>query len=128
MVFSSTVFLFLFLPVVLIVYYNPIFKGRGFRNVFLLFSSLGFYAWGEPVCVFLMMVSIVITWFFGLKISAASEAKAKKRRLTIGIVYQLSMLFLFKYLTFIAQQLGLLLNQDFSVILGMSGSIYLLYQ
>jgi D-alanyl-lipoteichoic acid acyltransferase DltB (MBOAT superfamily) len=68
MVFSSTVFLFVFLPVVLVVYYNPIFKGRTFRNIFLLIASLAFYAWGEPVFVFLMLLSIIITWFLGIKI------------------------------------------------------------
>jgi hypothetical protein len=70
MVFSSTIFLFVFLPVVLVIYYNPIFKGRTFRNIFLLIASLAFYAWGEPVFVFLMLLSIVITWFLGLKIAA----------------------------------------------------------
>lgn len=58
MVFSSTVFLFLFLPLTLCIYYNPLFTGRRFRNVFLLLASLLFYAWGEPVFVFLMLLSI----------------------------------------------------------------------
>jgi hypothetical protein len=70
MVFSSTIFLFVFLPVVLVIYYNPIFKGRTFRNIFLLIASLAFYAWGEPVFVFLMLLSIIITWLLGLKIAA----------------------------------------------------------
>lgn len=68
MVFSSTVFLFLFLPAVLLIYYNPIVKTRTFRNVFLLLASLAFYAWGEPIFVFLMILSIFITWYIGLKI------------------------------------------------------------
>ena len=62
MVFSSTVFLFLFLPVVIAVYYNPIVKNRGFRNIVLLLSSLFFYGWGEPVFVFLMILSIIVNW------------------------------------------------------------------
>lgn len=66
MVFSSAVFLFLFLPAVLLVYYNPWVKTRAFRNIFLLLASLGFYAWGEPVFVFLMMISIAVTWLLGL--------------------------------------------------------------
>lgn len=68
MVFSSTVFLFLFLPLVLIGYYNPVFRGRKFRNVFLLLASLAFYAWGEPVFVFLMIFSIFVTWYIGLRL------------------------------------------------------------
>lgn len=112
MVFSSTIFLFLFLPIVLAIYYNPFLKGRIFRNNFLLLASLGFYAWGEPVFVFLMIVSIIITWFFGLKLSG----RHSKAILTIGIIYHIVILFVFKYLTFVAEQLGLLLNEDFSEI------------
>ena len=48
MLFSSSVFLFLFLPVVLLVYYLPLRRWRQGQNVFLLLASLGFYAWGEP--------------------------------------------------------------------------------
>jgi D-alanyl-lipoteichoic acid acyltransferase DltB (MBOAT superfamily) len=114
MVFSSTVFLFVFLPVVLVVYYNPIFKGRTFRNIFLLIASLAFYAWGEPVFVFLMLLSIIITWFLGIKIEDGGVNS--KRILTLGIVYHVLILFVFKYLTFVANQVGLLLNKDFSSI------------
>lgn len=53
MVFSSTTFLFLFLPAVLILYYNPIFRSLGFRNAILIISSIFFYAWGEPFFVLL---------------------------------------------------------------------------
>ncbi|MDR1379323.1 MAG: hypothetical protein LBJ36_09785, partial [Synergistaceae bacterium] len=73
MVFSSTVFLFLFLPGLLFLYYNPFFlffnsphKGRTFRNTVLLLTSLFFYAWGEPLFVFVMMLSILVNWAFGL--------------------------------------------------------------
>ena len=96
MVFSSTIFLFLFLPVVLLIYYNPVFTGRSFRNVFLLLASLLFYAWGEPVFVFLMIFSIGITWFLGLRI-IPGESKAV---LALGTVYHVAVLFVFKYFTF----------------------------
>lgn len=112
MVFSSTTFLFLFLPVVLLVYYNPIIKSRGFRNGFLLLSSLLFYGWGEPVFVFLMIFSIFVTWLCGLYIGHGTGKKV----LVIGTIYHIIVLFIFKYLTFCASQLGLLLNQDFSLI------------
>jgi D-alanyl-lipoteichoic acid acyltransferase DltB (MBOAT superfamily) len=110
MVFSSAVFLFLFLPIVLVVYYNPFFKGRKFRNVFLLFASLAFYAWGEPIFVFLMILSIIITWFLGLKLGERNSRTV----LIIGTAYHVVILFVFKYLTFTAGQLGLLLNCDLS--------------
>ena len=66
MLFSSSVFLFLFLPIVLILYFNPIVKNRIYRNIILLVASLFFYAWGEPVFVLLMVASIVVNWLIGL--------------------------------------------------------------
>ena len=114
MVFSSTMFLFLFLPITLIIYYNPWIHGRKFRNYFLLLASLFFYAWGEPIFVFLMILSVWIGWYLGLKIEKQRNPFLKKRILICGIVFHLSLLFIFKYLTFSMEQLGLLLNVDFS--------------
>ena len=112
MVFSSTVFLFLFLPLVIMIYYNPFVKGRKFKNLFLLLASLFFYAWGEPVYVFLMLISISVTWILAFFL----RGRYKKVVLTVGIVYHVGVLFIFKYLTFLTSQLGLILNQDFSYI------------
>lgn len=112
MVFSSTVFLFLFLPFVLIVYYNPFVRGRAFRNAILLLSSLGFYAWGEPVFVFLMIFSILITWLFGLGLQKWNS----RALLIVGIIYHIVVLFAFKYLTFTVKEVGLMLHRDFSFI------------
>lgn len=116
MLFSSSVFLLLFLPIVLIIYYNPFIKTRKFRNIFLLLASLFFYAWGEPVFVFLMMFSIVISWFVGMKISDCTSPKVRKRFIVAGSAYHIVILFVFKYLTFLCEQLGILLNKDLSAI------------
>lgn len=62
MLFSSSVFLFLFLPVVLLVYYLPLRRWRQGQNVFLLLASLGFYAWGEPWFVLVMLGSILANY------------------------------------------------------------------
>ena len=104
MVFSSTIFLFLFLPALLLIYYNPIFKGRVFRNVVLLLSSLFFYAWGEPLFVYVMILSVAITWAIGLMISR--EGDKRKTWLIVGIIFHVLLLFIFKYLSFIADQAG----------------------
>ena len=69
MVFSSVVFLFLFLPLVLVLYFNPLWKGRTYRNSLLLIASLGFYAWGEPVFVFVMLASVLVNYLCGLGIA-----------------------------------------------------------
>lgn len=114
MVFSSTVFLFLFLPLTILVYYNPVCRGRRFRNYFLLLASLLFYAYGEPFFVFLMLLAIGAGWFIGLKIGQAEEKVQQKRWLILGCTGLVSMLFVFKYLTFCCQQIGLLLHRDMS--------------
>jgi len=69
MVFSSSVFLFAFLPAFLALYF--VFPWRAWRNVWLLISSLFFYAWGEPAYVLLMVASILANWGFGLAIGKA---------------------------------------------------------
>lgn len=66
MLFPSEVFLFVFLPVVLVVYYALLRKTKIVKNIFLLAASLFFYAWGEPVYVFLMIGSILFNWLFGI--------------------------------------------------------------
>ena len=68
MVFSSTIFLFAFLPAFLLVYF--LLPRRGAKNVWLLAASLLFYAWGEPVYVLLMMASIIVNWLFGLAVGS----------------------------------------------------------
>lgn len=113
MVFSSTIFLFGFWPIVFVIYYNPIFKNWKFRNAFLVFASLAFYAWGEPFFVLLMMLAIVLGWYLGL---AMERAKRRRAILTVGLSCFVLLLFVFKYLTFFAGQMGLLLHKDFSVI------------
>lgn len=67
MVFSSSVFLFAFLPLFLAVYL--VVPTRSAKNVILLLFSLFFYAWGEPIYVFLMIGSIIVNWFFGMWMS-----------------------------------------------------------
>lgn len=108
MVFSSAVFLFLFLPLVLITYYNPVIKSRKFKNVFLLLASLIFYWWGEPVFVFLMIFSILITWYLGIKL----QQTRSKKILIIGISYHITILFIFKYLAFTVRELSVLMHLD----------------
>lgn len=101
MVFSSLLFMFRFLPAVLILYY--ILPGR-FRNIILFLFSLFFYAWGEPKYVFLMMFSITVDYLVGLKISKWKERGNDRRAkgwLLLSIIYNLSVLGFFKYADFL---------------------------
>ena len=67
MIFSSIFFIFVFLPIVLVIYYVTPFAGK---NLVLLTSSLIFYAWGEPVYVILMLLSIGINFVSGLELES----------------------------------------------------------
>jgi len=102
MLFSSTVFIYLFLPIVLFFNFVVFKKSRLLQNAFLLIASLFFYAWGEPKFVLIMMASIIINWFFGLIISKKRDSKAISR-LIIGldVAINLGLLFVFKYLMFV---------------------------
>ena len=112
MVFSSTTFLFLFLPVVLIAYYNPFFKSVSVKNAILLLSSIFFYAWGEPVYVLLMLGSVLINWILGLVIDRNRENKKSKLALVTAVAVNLGILFVFKYLTFALENINALFHTD----------------
>ena len=104
MLFSSIVFLFTFLPVVLILYYLlPV----RFRNVILLLASLVFYAWGEPVYLFLMLLSILFNYFSGLDIARnLPDKRAAKWSLVFNLIINLAVLGFFKYEGFVLDTLN----------------------
>ena len=107
MVFSSPVFLFLFFPAVLILYYSPIFPSRKWKNYFLFAASIVFYAWGEPVYVLLMIVSIFVNWGFGLAIQAGRSVRII---LGLAVAFNLLFLFFFKYYDFAVDTVDNFLN------------------
>lgn len=97
MVFSSLVFLYLFLPLVLIVYFiSP----KVLRNTVLLGASLFFYAWGEPKLVILMLISILINFIMGIVIDRTSTTARKKVWLAATIIANLAILGYYKYAGF----------------------------
>lgn len=100
MVFSSLLFLFRFLPAILLVYYIV---PRRFRNFVLLLFSLGFYAWGEPIYIILMLASILISYMGGILVDQfkkIEKMKAAKWALILSSVASLSLLTFFKYAGF----------------------------
>lgn len=115
MVFSDLFFIFVFLPLFLICYFLGYFVDRKWlstpgrnvmttRNSVLVVFSLIFYAWGEPVYVFLMLASVFINYLAGLGI--ARQDKHRKMALVIGLVCNIGILATFKYLGFFAQILN----------------------
>lgn len=103
MVFSSLLFLFRFLPAVLIVYYIA---PRSLRNLVLLLFSLVFYAWGEPVYILLMLMSILVSYTGGRFIAhfkQVGRVRAAKGTLIVSSAISLSLLGFFKYADFAIQ-------------------------
>ena len=101
MVFSSVVFLFLFLPATLLLYYIVPFK---LKNLILLLVSLVFYAWGEPVYVVLMLYSILFNYAMGLLMEKHEDAK--KFILVFSVVINLFIIGFFKYFGFLVDNLN----------------------
>ncbi len=102
MLFPSEEFLFVFLPVVLIVYYGIFIRFRKGKNVFLLIASLLFYAWGEPEYVYLMIAVILLNWLSGMLIGYYEDARAKARAVMAATVaIDVAVLAYFKYTMFV---------------------------
>ena len=104
MVFSSVIFLFRFLPIILICYFLA---PQRMKNVILFLGSLIFYAWGEPVYVLLMLFSTLVDYIFGRLIDANRGKTAAKIFLTASVLTNLSLLCVFKYLQFLPLPIGI---------------------
>ena len=98
MVFSDLIFLYFFLPIFFVCYF--LVKNR-FKNFVLLFFSLIFYGWGEPKFLFLMVISVLQTYIFGILIEKYRYTKLKNVFSLISIVLSFSLLVIFKYADFI---------------------------
>ena len=94
--------MFLFLPGLLVMYYAL--RGRAVRNYILLAASLLFYAWGEPIFIFIMLASIFANWALSLIMSKSTRPKLW---LTLAIILDVLLLGVFKYAGFITENLGM---------------------
>ena len=110
MVFSSTVFLFLYLPLLLICYYLPFVRDLRYKNAILLFFSVVFYAWGEPTVVWVMLTSIFVNW--ALATLMAKSVRSRKKWLVVLIAFDVLTLCVFKYLSFISENVALLTGNE----------------
>lgn len=109
MVFSSPVFLFLFLPVVLLLVMSA--GTLNARNKLLTVASLFFYAWGETLYVWVMLASILMNYLTGLWLGNAVTPTTRKVALWIGVVMNLLLLGWFKYANFILENLSVVLRR-----------------
>ena len=110
MVFSSSVFLFIFLPVLLLLYFIA---GKKAKNIVLLFASLFFYAWGEPRNIIVMLLSIAINYF--LAIGMEKSMGRRKLYFLLAVFYNIGILFIFKYLNFTVDTVNRLLEHPIAL-------------
>ncbi|MCR4578338.1 MAG: MBOAT family protein [Clostridiales bacterium] len=107
MVFSSSAFLFFFLPITLLLYYACKIN-RTLSNAVLTVMSLMFYAWGEPRFVLVMLGSIVLNWLIALSIGKSRSPSRKKLYLALGITLNVLILGVFKYAGFVIRNINAL--------------------
>jgi alginate O-acetyltransferase complex protein AlgI len=107
MLFSSTIFLFAFLPIVLASYFLS--RSPGWRNGVLLAASLFFYAWGETSHAFVLLVSIAANHAFAIGLDARRDLASGRRLLALAVAFNLLLLAGFKYANFFADNLDLAL-------------------
>ena len=110
MLFSSITFLFIFLPLTLLLYYLVPFR---MKNYVMLAASLIFYAWGEPVYIILMILSIILNYFCGQDIyEKRDNARAMKMSLMFGVVMNLLIHGFFKYYGLLMDTINAILPID----------------
>lgn len=116
MVFSSAIFLFVFLPIVCGLYF--IIKNLQIRNGLLIVASLIFYGFGEPVYVFLMIGSIIINYLLGLLISFLEHRQFLIRKrfiLVLAVILNIGILCVFKYTAFILENINYIGNINIKI-------------
>ena len=105
MVFSSLIFLFLFLPACVLLYFAR--PSISYKNWVLVAFSLFFYAWGEPLYVLLLLFSTFINYLIGRLIGGPDNPRGKLWMI-LSVIFNLSLLGYFKYIGFLVENLNLL--------------------
>ena len=107
MVFSSSIFLFWFLPIFLAVYFLV---DRRYKNPVALLASLIFYGFGSPKFLFVLLLSITIDFFFVRQIDKSQEEKRRKLFLVLSVILNIGLLAYFKYANFFVDNFNALLS------------------
>ncbi len=110
MLFSSLVFLWYFLPAVLIGYHCL--KSLKWKNALLLFASIFFYAWGEPKYVALMVISIALNYLFGILAAGRKDFPAGRFIVALAVIVNLGLLGYFKYFNFFGRLLNAVIGRE----------------
>ena len=109
MIFNSTTFIWIFLPILLILHY--IVKDK-YKNILLVIASLIFYAWGEPLYVILLIGSILINYILGIILDKSKNQKNRKILFVISLILNIGLLCYFKYYNFLIQNINRIFNAE----------------
>jgi alginate O-acetyltransferase complex protein AlgI len=110
MVFSSLTFIYVFMPIVFLIYYiTP----KKYKNVVLLLEGMLFYAWGEPVYIIIVMASTVMDYIYGrLMDKHRGDKKIMKLLIVISVISNIGILAVFKYSTFLIDTVNAVFHID----------------
>ncbi|MDD6771169.1 MAG: MBOAT family O-acyltransferase [Inconstantimicrobium porci] len=113
MVFSSLIFIYIFLPITLLIYYiTP----KRFRNLVVFIASILFYAWGEPYYIALLLISVIVDYFGAIIVEKTRADKDKSRFIFVTVlVINISVLFFFKYYGFLINNINALCGTSLRV-------------
>lgn len=112
MIFSSLIFLYLFLPLCLISYAAA--PGLRKKNIILVTFSLIFYAWGEPVRILYLLLSAFVNYVCGIGASQGRQS-TRKMFLTASLIYNIGMIGVFKYSGFLAENINFIFHSHMPV-------------
>ena len=113
MIFSSSIFLFAFLPIILFGYYVVFRNKRNAQNTFLMVYSLLFYAWGEPIFVLAMLGSIIANWALAIWVDRVREQhKMARFAILCMLCFNIGLLFIFKYLMFVVKNINMIFGSN----------------
>ena len=108
MLFSTPLFLFWFLPIVLLIY--VLLPGIRARNTWLLLASLVFYAWGEPGFILMLLLSALVNYVIGRAMERGPAPARRKGIAALGIIINIGLLLFFKYANLAVDNLNVLLQ------------------
>ena len=113
MIFSSLIFLYLFLPLCLVSYAAV--KSIRDRNLVLVIFSLIFYAWGEPTRIIYLLLSAAVNYFCGLGCAGRNKPAMRKLCLAFSLIYNIGMIGIFKYRGFVLENINAVFGTGFEV-------------
>lgn len=116
MIFSTYTFIFIFLPIVLIIYFGiSKVASKKIQHIFLILASLVFYGYSNPWYVLLILVSIILNYFVAIKIETEKNKYTRKFVFILGVIFNVGLLGYFKYYNFFIDNLNEIFSTSYNL-------------